>query len=70
MHFFKALLAGAALVASTVAQGQLAFTSFPSNVQVGKPVTVTWAGGNPTLVCYILFRMFKGSKPTLIPDSL
>ncbi|KAI1919150.1 hypothetical protein LOZ58_002075 [Ophidiomyces ophidiicola] len=45
MHFFKTLLAGAALVASAVAQGKLAFTSFPSNVHVGSPVTVTWSGG-------------------------
>lgn len=45
MHFFKTLLAGTALVASTVAQGKLAFTSFPSDVVVGSPVKVTWSGG-------------------------
>ncbi|KAI1972355.1 hypothetical protein LOZ51_006723 [Ophidiomyces ophidiicola] len=45
MHFFKTLLAGAALVASAVAQGKLAFTSFPADVKVGSPVTVTWSGG-------------------------
>ncbi|EFW13781.1 hypothetical protein CPSG_09648 [Coccidioides posadasii str. Silveira] len=48
MHFFRTLLAAAALIASTVAQGELAFTSFPSDVQVGKPVTVTWAVGDAT----------------------
>ncbi|WEW58405.1 hypothetical protein PRK78_003873 [Emydomyces testavorans] len=63
MHFFKALLAGAALIASTAAQGKLAFTSFPSNVQVGKPVTVTWAGGSPTQPVTIKLR--KGSSNNL-----
>jgi hypothetical protein len=46
MHLFKTLLAGAALVASAVAgQGRLRFTSFTPSVEVGDPVTVTWAGG-------------------------
>jgi hypothetical protein len=54
MHFFKTLLAGAALVASSVlAQEPLVFTTFPSNVVAGTPVTVTWAGGNPNEVCFL-----------------
>lgn len=52
MQLFKSLLAGVALVAAAVAQdGGLAFTSFPEDVSVGQPVTVTWAGGNPSEVC-------------------
>ena len=46
MHFFKTLLAGAAVAVTAVAaQGRLQFTSFTPNVEVGEPVTVTWAGG-------------------------
>ncbi|EEP76723.1 predicted protein [Uncinocarpus reesii 1704] len=63
MHFFKTLLAGAALVASTAAQARLAFTSFPSNVQVGKPVVVTWSGGIPTKPVTITLR--KGPSDDL-----
>lgn len=53
MQLFKSLLAGAALVAATLAQdGRLAFTSFPEDVSVGDSVTVTWSGGNPSEVCF------------------
>ncbi|KMU76026.1 LOW QUALITY PROTEIN: extracellular matrix protein [Coccidioides immitis RMSCC 3703] len=63
MHFFRTLLAAAALIASTVAQSELAFTSFPSDVQVGKPVAVTWAGGDATKPVTIKLR--KGPSDDL-----
>lgn len=52
MQLFKSLLAGATLVASAVAaQGRLRFTSFNPTVEVGDPVTVTWAGGQEGVCC-------------------
>lgn len=52
MHFFKTVLASAALVASVVAKdpGTLAFSSFPSDVSAGTPVPLTWSGGNSDAV--------------------
>lgn len=53
MHLFKTLLAGAALVASAAAgQGRLRFTSFTPSVEVGDPVTVTWAGGSDAVCVF------------------
>lgn len=49
MHMMKSLLASALLVAAAVAQG-ISFTSFPEDVQVGKPVTVTWTGGTGEVI--------------------
>ena len=53
---FGKLFATAALAACAVAQTtKLAFTTFPSNiVQVGKPVTVRWAGGDGSPVTITL----------------
>lgn len=57
MQLFQSLLAGAALVAAAVAQdGRLSFTSFPEDVSVGEPVTVTWAGGIPSEPVTITLR--------------
>lgn len=51
MHFRKALFLGlSALAAHAVAQERLAFTSFPSSVTAGEPVTITYAGGDPNEV--------------------
>ncbi|KAL2009557.1 hypothetical protein VTN00DRAFT_5364 [Thermoascus crustaceus] len=43
MHFFTSLIASAALLTSVIAQG-IVFTEWPSNVKVGEPVTLKWAG--------------------------
>ncbi|OAL74566.1 extracellular matrix protein [Trichophyton violaceum] len=45
MQLFQTLLAGAAVIAAVAAE-RPAFTSFPKDLKVGQPVTVTWAGGN------------------------
>ncbi|KAM5442974.1 hypothetical protein MferCBS31731_001847 [Microsporum ferrugineum] len=63
MHFFKTLIAGAALVASVVAQGKISFTSFPSSLQAGKPCEITWTGGNPQAPVTITLR--KGESTNL-----
>ncbi|KAF3481994.1 extracellular matrix protein [Arthroderma uncinatum] len=63
MQLFKTLLAGAALVASVVAQGQIAFTSFPSNLVAGKPFEVKWTGGAPGAPVTITLR--KGPSDDL-----
>ncbi|PGH02994.1 hypothetical protein GX51_04312 [Blastomyces parvus] len=44
MHM-KSILASALLVAAAVAQS-ISFTSFPEDVEAGKPVTITWIGGS------------------------
>lgn len=54
MQLFQTLLAGAALIAAVAAE-RPAFTSFPKDLKVGQPVTVTWAGGNPNAVCFPFF---------------
>ncbi|OAX83073.1 hypothetical protein ACJ72_02577 [Emergomyces africanus] len=45
MHMFRSLLAGALLVAAAVAE-DISFTSFPEDVQAGKPLSITWRGGS------------------------
>jgi len=49
MHFLKTMLVGAAMATMAVAQSTLAFTSTPTSVTAGKPVTVTYAGGDSTV---------------------
>ncbi|EEH33780.1 hypothetical protein PAAG_04829 [Paracoccidioides lutzii Pb01] len=82
MHLVKALVASALLVATAVAQG-ISFTSFPDNVQVGEPVTVTWTGGTGAPVTItlrkgpredlrdvqVLTTSGKGGSFTWTPDS-
>ncbi|KAK2875162.1 hypothetical protein FQN49_001726 [Arthroderma sp. PD_2] len=63
MQLFKTLLAGAALVASVVAQGQIAFTSFPTSLQAGKPFEIKWTGGTPGQPVTITLR--KGPSDDL-----
>lgn len=44
MHFNSVLAVSATLFALGLAADPLAFTSWPKDVQAGKPVTLTWAG--------------------------
>lgn len=44
MHFTSVLAVSASLLALGYAAEPLAFTSFPKDIQAGKPVTLTWAG--------------------------
>ena len=46
MHIIKSVLSVALFAAAAVAQGGLAFTSTPNNVQAGQPYTITWSGGD------------------------
>ncbi|KAI9889141.1 MAG: hypothetical protein M1814_005732 [Vezdaea aestivalis] len=59
MHFIQTLLVGASAFA--LASAQLAFTSFPSSVEVGKTYTLTYSGGSGPVT--ILLR--KGSSNDL-----
>ncbi|KAK2741916.1 hypothetical protein FQN57_005475 [Myotisia sp. PD_48] len=63
MHFFKTLVAGALLVASTVAQQTLQFTSFPTTLTPGQAFNVQWIGGDATLPVTITLR--KGPSGNL-----
>lgn len=47
MHFTNVLAVSATLLALGFAAEPLAFNSWPSEVQAGKPVTLTWSGANP-----------------------
>jgi hypothetical protein len=50
MHFLKTLFVSAAMATMAIAQTQqLAFTSTPASVTAGKPVTITYAGGDTTV---------------------
>jgi hypothetical protein len=50
MRFFATLVAGAACVATAVAQINIAFTSVPVAVVVGQPYNITWGGGDGVTV--------------------
>jgi hypothetical protein len=49
MHFSTGVIAISASLfsVSLAASSALSFTSFPTEIQAGKPVTLTWTGGNP-----------------------
>jgi len=50
MHFLKTLFLSAAMATMAIAQSQqLAFTSTPASATAGKPVTITWAGGDTSV---------------------
>ncbi|KAJ5097729.1 hypothetical protein N7456_008450 [Penicillium angulare] len=44
MHFSTVLAASASLLTLALAADPLSFTSWPQDVQAGKPLTLTWAG--------------------------
>lgn len=44
MRFISVLAVSASLLALGYAAEPLAFTSWPKDIQAGKPVTVTWEG--------------------------
>lgn len=44
MHFASVLAVSVSLLAVGYAAEPLAFTSFPDDIQAGKPVTLTWEG--------------------------
>ncbi len=50
MKFLATLVAGAAYVASAVAQVNIAFTSVPVAVVAGQPTNITWGGGDGVTV--------------------
>ena len=50
MRFFTTLIAGAAYVATALAQVNIAFTSVPVAVVVGQPTNITWGGGDGVTV--------------------
>ncbi|EFE41497.1 extracellular matrix protein, putative [Trichophyton verrucosum HKI 0517] len=74
MQLFQTLLAGAALIAAVAAEGP-AFTTFPKDSRVGEPITVTWAGGDPsarkkTDINMIAAHATGGSCTFTLPSSL
>ncbi len=50
MRFIVSLAAGAACVATAVAQVGIAFTSVPEAVVVGQQYNITWGGGDGVTV--------------------
>ena len=52
MRFTSFLAASASLFAVVYANAPLAFTAWPSDIQAGKPVTLTWEGGAPDQVSF------------------
>lgn len=46
MHFTTILAVSASLLTLGYAADPLSFTSWPADIAAGKPVTLTWAGGN------------------------
>ncbi|KAJ5117256.1 hypothetical protein N7448_004194 [Penicillium atrosanguineum] len=63
MHFNSVLAVSATLFALGLAADPLAFTSWPKDVQAGKPVTLTWAGAAPDQPVTLTLR--KGSAGNL-----
>lgn len=47
MRFTSVLAVSASLLAVGYAAEPLAFNSWPSDIQAGKPVTLTWSGADP-----------------------
>lgn len=55
MHVSKSVIAvSAAFFAVGIAADGIAFTSWPTQIQAGKPVTLTWSGADPNQVCTLL----------------
>jgi hypothetical protein len=50
MRFLSTLVAGAACVATALAQVNIAFTSVPVAVVVGQQYNITWGGGDGVTV--------------------
>lgn len=50
MRFFATLAAGAACVATALAQISIGFTSVPEAVVVGQQYNITWGGGDGVTV--------------------
>ncbi|KAK2758723.1 hypothetical protein FQN54_003413 [Arachnomyces sp. PD_36] len=65
MQLFKTLFAGAALIATAAAQGRLRFTSFTPSVEVGDPVTITWAGGMDAIAQPVTIKLRQGESTNL-----
>ncbi|KAI9837600.1 MAG: hypothetical protein M1838_004789 [Thelocarpon superellum] len=73
MLFAKALLVGAsALISAVAAQSDLAFTSTFTSVTAGKPVSVTYSGGDKTAPVTISLREGPSNNlgaPTVLTSS-
>ncbi|MCJ1363451.1 hypothetical protein MMC16_002558 [Acarospora aff. strigata] len=54
MHYLKTILVGAVMATVAVAQSTLAFTSTPSTVTAGNPVTITYASADSSPVTITL----------------
>ncbi|EPS31511.1 hypothetical protein PDE_06466 [Penicillium oxalicum 114-2] len=63
MRFTSFLAASASLFAVVYANAPLAFTAWPSDIQAGKPVTLTWEGGAPDQPVTLMLR--KGASTDL-----
>ncbi|KAJ5157801.1 uncharacterized protein N7482_008901 [Penicillium canariense] len=63
MHFTSVLAVSATLFAVAYANDPLAFTAWPKDIQAGKPVTLTWAGGAPDQPVTLTLR--KGTSGNL-----
>ncbi|GLI76075.1 hypothetical protein PoHVEF18_004344 [Penicillium ochrochloron] len=63
MHFTSVLAVSASLFAVAYANDPLAFTAWPKDIQAGKPVTLTWAGGAPDQPVTLTLR--KGTSTNL-----
>ncbi|KAI9681138.1 MAG: hypothetical protein M1817_002420 [Caeruleum heppii] len=63
MHFFKTVLVAASALSLASAQAILAFTSTPTSVTAGEPVTITYAGGDASAPVSIILR--QGSSNDL-----
>ncbi|CEJ57764.1 hypothetical protein PMG11_06445 [Penicillium brasilianum] len=63
MHFTGVLAVSASLFAVAFANDPLAFTAWPKDIQAGKPVTLTWAGGVPDQPVTLTLR--KGTSTNL-----
>lgn len=50
MRFIATLVAGAACVATALAQAGVAFTHVPVAAVVGQPTNITWGGGDGVTV--------------------
>ena len=56
MRFLATFVAGAACVATAVAQVKIAFTSTPVAVVIGQQYNITWGGGDGVTVREVPFR--------------
>ena len=68
MHFLKTMLVGAAMATMAVAQDTLGFTSVPTSVKAGQPVTITYSSGDSSVGT--LFAIFAGLRGLIFARSL